>query len=804
MNWTGGTLSRSRNQNTSLTAVQKRHFAKARNRSMGNPQHLFPIDFSVFQDGRKRNHSTGRAIHNVRHSDHNPPSSQMVLEERDSLLPKLKQVESIKPRQGKQTLEAIPPFRYTKQPYTRLHRLKQPSPPANVRRPEYFPLSQTKASSTELGSRAKRARSLALDPIAEKRYELLSRSDWIGLEESRPVNMHFQDSQDRDLIGKRRRLTDNGQRIAAQHYHCRPVSGPFEKLKRLPASSNRYSSPERISVRIASAGLGRNRHKKDQSLKPEIQRSVASDKMVSGAEELCSSPKHMKNIQLQNGVDVKNNGLEDMLLDEELEGRTATHESPLSVYPPTIPDPQQGSFSHMEKRRISDPEPEHARSGCRPSSPYTISSTSLSDTSADYETAALPIHSHREQVQGPLKQSPSPSPQPNFSRPFLSSDAFPAELLRTSSPSRPEHYCLKSNQTSGLSRQCSLVTGETESTVAARKYHTANKASDYAGGECDPQRQEKVKNPLFDLAVSKKLHELQNGGSTQPNIAEEQVNEGIQPSSPPLLSKSALETDSQKLHTDPEIRPVIPYMGQEVPQFNKTSQKSAEAPLVDISKSPEQETASNNTKHPDSPRPLAEKRSREDEERIWRQFIFGSDGIDHDWGFETSTGSKPSRRKTTTATALHESKSRISGIAMYAQPARQLGGAGFSPESGTGGDDGLGVLEAEAETEATIEASLIAHASSSSAAAAADGGHHGGEHLVAENRATAADLMVVQASDSSVERRAEPKVLFRRPRRYEGEPATAMRHTRIGERVIEGEMEEEGKGEDGLVEDIED
>ncbi|KAL9612003.1 MAG: hypothetical protein Q9167_003369 [Letrouitia subvulpina] len=796
----------SRNQNTSLTAVQKRHFAKARNRSMHNTQHPVSIDFSVFEDGRKQNHSRGQVIHNIRHSIHKPLGSQMTLKEYDSLLPKVKQLKSIRPRRRKQIPKAISPLKYTNQPYTHLHRPKKPSPVTNLRRPDSVPLSQAKASNVEHGPRAKRARSPALDPIEKKRHELLSRPDWIGLEESKPVNMQFQDSQDRDLIGKRRRLTDNGERIMAQDYNPRPVPGPFEKLKKLHAPSNRYSSPERISVRIGSAGFRRKRRKEYRHSKSEKQRSVASDEMLSGAEEASGSPEHVNYVQFQNGVDVKNNGSEDMLLDGELEQQMSTHESSLSVPSPARPVPQQESFFPLEKQSISDPKPEHVRSGCRPSSPYTISSGSFSDTSDDYETAEFPIRHYREQLQRPLKQSPSPLPQPRFSRPSLSSDAFPAELLRTSSPSRPERDSLESNQSSGLSQQRSAVIDDTESTVAAEKNPTTNKASNYAPNECYTEREEKAKNKLFDLAISRELHELQNHGSTELNIAEGQVNGGIQPSSPSLLPKSALKIDNQEPRTDPETRSVAPHTDQEVPQSNDANPKSAQAFLANTPNSPGQENASNNTKHPDPPRPEAEQRSREDEERIWRQFIFGSDGIDHDWSFETSTKSKPSQRKATTATALHESKSEFPELAMRAEPARQVRGGGRSPESDTGRDDGLGGLEAEVEEEVTMEASMIAHASSSSvaAAAAADGDPHGAGRLLTGSRANAADSMVVPVSDPSSERRAEPKVLFRRPRRYEGEPARVMRNVRIGDTVIGEEMEEEGEGEDGLVEDIED
>ncbi|KAL9047340.1 MAG: hypothetical protein Q9214_000052, partial [Letrouitia sp. 1 TL-2023] len=681
MNWTGGALSRSRSQNTALTAVQKRHFAKARNKSMHNSQHPSSIDVSVFEDGRRRNHSRGQEIHNIRHSDHKPLSSQMTLEEYENLLPKVKQLESIRLRHRERTPGSFTPLEYTIQPYTSFHRHKQSSPIGNLPRPDSFPLSQAKASNAEHGPRAKRERSPALDPIEKKRVELLSQPDWIGLEESKPVNIQFQDSQDRDLIGKRRRLSDIDQRIAAQSRCRRPVPSPFEKLNKLRAPSNRYSSPGRISIRIASAGFGRRRRNEDQSSKSETQHSVASDEMLSGSEESSDSLERMNYVQLQSGVDVENNRSEDMLLDVEVEQeqRTSIHKRPLSVPSHALPDPQQKLSFPLEKQSISNPKPEHVRSGCRPSSPYTISSGSLSETSDDYETATFLIHRSGEQVQRVPRQTPSPLPQPEFSKPFLSPDAFPPELFRTSSPDRPEQYSLECKQSSSRSRQCIPAIDETNSTSPAGKYLATNRASDYQPneGQRNIPREKKAGYPLFDLATSRDSLKLQDGGSTRPDVADRQVKEGIQSSSPPLLPKSASKIDNRKLCTNLKTASVTPHVYPEVLQTNESTKpndanpKSVHASRVDTANSLGQSEASNNTNHPDPP--LSEQRSREDEERIWRQFIFGPDGIDHDWSFEMPTKSEPSRRKTT---ALHESDNELSEIALGEELAREPGGAG--------------------------------------------------------------------------------------------------------------------------------
>ena len=49
MNWTGGTLQRSRNAKSSLAMSQKRHFAKARSKSHNKPQSSIEYDFSIFR-----------------------------------------------------------------------------------------------------------------------------------------------------------------------------------------------------------------------------------------------------------------------------------------------------------------------------------------------------------------------------------------------------------------------------------------------------------------------------------------------------------------------------------------------------------------------------------------------------------------------------------------------------------------------------------------------------------------------------------------------------------------------------------
>ncbi|KAL9590009.1 MAG: hypothetical protein Q9203_001167, partial [Teloschistes exilis] len=90
--------------------------------------------------------------------------------------------------------------------------------------------------------------------LEAKRQELLGDFDWVGLEKMKPVKMKFADAEDRDLIGKRRRLATNHEEgHSPAPRHRRPVINAHERLDMLRGKSSGRSSPEKISVQIGSS-----------------------------------------------------------------------------------------------------------------------------------------------------------------------------------------------------------------------------------------------------------------------------------------------------------------------------------------------------------------------------------------------------------------------------------------------------------------------------------------------------------------------------------------------------------------------
>ncbi|KAI4100647.1 MAG: hypothetical protein L6R37_005359 [Teloschistes peruensis] len=90
--------------------------------------------------------------------------------------------------------------------------------------------------------------------LEAKRQELLGDFDWVGLEKMKPVKMKFADAEDRDLIGKRRRLaTNHEEEHSPAPRRRRPVINALERLDMLRGKSSGLSSLEKISVHIGSS-----------------------------------------------------------------------------------------------------------------------------------------------------------------------------------------------------------------------------------------------------------------------------------------------------------------------------------------------------------------------------------------------------------------------------------------------------------------------------------------------------------------------------------------------------------------------
>ena len=114
--------------------------------------------------------------------------------------------------------------------------------------------------------------------LQQKRAELLASRDWVGLEHTKPVKIHFDSIEDKNLIGKRRRVDVKDQ--------ARNTAGSSKKRPRslrqtaLQHPYNAMPSTQDISVHIGSS-VRESASTLHAPLKPAIsQQSVFSEEML--------------------------------------------------------------------------------------------------------------------------------------------------------------------------------------------------------------------------------------------------------------------------------------------------------------------------------------------------------------------------------------------------------------------------------------------------------------------------------------------------------------------------------------------
>ena len=268
MNWTGGTLSRSRNTNAkaSLSVKQKTYFAKARIK-LQSGQRQSPPDIQYFDFGEWKPESS---VRDHRHSDpvKETDSSQRTLEQYQNVQGVVRKLKSLRPKdEGKKRKRSvindaegsvlpsgipIPPVSPT---IIGSHYAASPSPiqaePTKKRVMEQFQNS-TSSTSDDLYPLA------ALDSVESKRLRLLQESDWVGIEKqrylSRPVKMKFTNAEDRDLIGRRRPLKGSAAQNRRSIQRPRPMQIPL-----MEASGERDDDwgPDEMSIRIGSTATNK-------------------------------------------------------------------------------------------------------------------------------------------------------------------------------------------------------------------------------------------------------------------------------------------------------------------------------------------------------------------------------------------------------------------------------------------------------------------------------------------------------------------------------------------------------------------
>ncbi|KAL8973414.1 MAG: hypothetical protein Q9197_002340 [Variospora fuerteventurae] len=330
MNWTGGSLSRSRKQSANLNIIQKKHFARARAKLLNGHSSPFRLGLSIFNDEENTCAS---------HLEEHPPT-QLTLEEYEVFKPVVKQLQSLKPRYAVSNM----PSRVTdsRRPSPSFDDDSILAPQLKYRASNVFVKGQNYKEEATASEANPTKIAPVVDELETKRRELLGTSDWIGLKKIKPLQMRFPEAEDRDLIGKRRRVdNDPYQPDSAPNLYRRPVVNPYEKQCMLRSRSKLLSSPSKISIHIGSSGRGSpaKPRKKNGSRSDIDHQACVSDEMLFNDQE--SVRTSMCNQYA--------NPSEEMLFDREWSGiSTSINRSPYQGTPfrpqPTRAD--KGSLAH--------------------------------------------------------------------------------------------------------------------------------------------------------------------------------------------------------------------------------------------------------------------------------------------------------------------------------------------------------------------------------------------------------------------------------------------------------------------------
>lgn len=247
MNWTGGALPRSRNSNAkaSLTAAQKKHFAKVRGKLLNGPRSSPDLDFSVFNHAKStdepRTQRSPRSLEKKARED-----LQTKLKNYEQIASVEHRLSSIRPRHnphGSGSREAL-------QPESRLGSasLRRQSPASSMEGAR----EDCKPSIRQQHDRVRNPdvpaeTTTAEDSLATRRQELLRKQDWVGLANSKPAKIHFTKLKDRQLIGKRRRVEGTESGLLQQQVF---------KRRAIQNHARESSDFEGISVRIGTRDSG--------------------------------------------------------------------------------------------------------------------------------------------------------------------------------------------------------------------------------------------------------------------------------------------------------------------------------------------------------------------------------------------------------------------------------------------------------------------------------------------------------------------------------------------------------------------
>jgi len=260
--------------------VQKRHFAKARGALQTN-RHSPPSNaFSAFPEWKGWK-STPSLPESSRNQSAEKTFRQKFLDDFENTRPVVKKLQSLRPHSPDGP----------KRKRTAAENIRSERPDFTIDRRSAPIVTGTQASSTyshesEEPAPGSSTRNASNRPVADgleaQRRKLLGMDDWVGIERTKPARIDFTDMQDRDQIGKRRKLSQTRPKVVKKRIDHRPL------FNSVLLSSQHLLSQADISVRIGSAvDRSVNNEKIERSRGRPDYESVPSEDMFldSGYEE---------------------------------------------------------------------------------------------------------------------------------------------------------------------------------------------------------------------------------------------------------------------------------------------------------------------------------------------------------------------------------------------------------------------------------------------------------------------------------------------------------------------------------------
>ncbi|KAL8736112.1 MAG: hypothetical protein Q9181_002553, partial [Wetmoreana brouardii] len=625
MNWTGGSLSRSRKQNTNLSVIQKKHFAKARGALLNGRPPPPRIDVSSFQ-APARDGKVPDSIPVASHPHREHQGSQLTLDHYENVRPVVRQLQSLRPRR---TSRACVRSRHP------LSQRPLRSPDSAGRRSAQARNTSSHGSARSQNHDPETPRSVArtstvdspVDELEAKRRGLLGTSDWMGLEKMKPVKIKFPDAEDRDLIGKRRRVERNHPAVTSlQHPNRRSVVNTYEKLNMLRASSRLLSSPENISIHIGSSDRGSSvrRRDNDGSIKRGSQHGSTPQEMLFEDQESART-RIRKSASTLSGSHQPLAVSEEMLFDREWSETAPVLGTASTAHPIDV----EGNPSYRIGLHT-------AVKSSRSQKAHTLSSNSDSDdlygsqyakedlTDNPQELLIAPDRIHANHASPGVAQGPFESAQSIAldSDEKLDIDEMPGLPPLQTAAAWSEYYDPQQPNFKPSRRPLSI--DQNASNRGTNQESTVRKNEDY-------------EQPFARATAQELANLIRAAGAPQELSYAVQTTEDLNAEHPPIISEvlnnDAMEPlvveqqqqrvreplrQAQTRQTPPQPDPQSP---TEAATTNLLAKPSAPAPP-----SPPPKPTENGKKAPADPTP-------EEDELLWRTFVFGTQYPDDDWTF---------------------------------------------------------------------------------------------------------------------------------------------------------------------------